>query len=56
MTLASVCLSKALMYAFGYSTDQDFCFPKHIGYQPASIMATIDGQTIPLLLSPGILC
>ncbi|MCJ1341565.1 hypothetical protein MMC09_006861 [Bachmanniomyces sp. S44760] len=24
-------------------TDQDFCFPKVIGYQPASIMASIDG-------------
>jgi len=24
-------------------TDQDFCFPKTIGYEPASIMAQIDG-------------
>jgi hypothetical protein len=25
------------------TTDQDFCFPKTIGYQPAAIMAAIDG-------------
>ncbi|MCJ1364258.1 hypothetical protein MMC16_003367 [Acarospora aff. strigata] len=25
-------------------TDQDYCFPKQIGYQPASIMAAIDGS------------
>jgi len=25
------------------TTDQDFCFPKTVGYQPASIMAAIDG-------------
>jgi hypothetical protein len=26
-------------------TDQDYCYPKHIGYQPASIMAEIDGTS-----------
>ena len=25
-------------------TDQDYCFPKHIGYQPAAIMAAVDGK------------
>jgi hypothetical protein len=25
------------------TTDQDFCFPKTVGYDPASIMAAIDG-------------
>ncbi|MCJ1360484.1 MAG: hypothetical protein MMC33_010489 [Icmadophila ericetorum] len=25
-------------------TDQDYCYPKHIGYQPATIMAQIDGN------------
>jgi hypothetical protein len=24
-------------------TDQDFCFPKHIGYKPADIMSAVDG-------------
>lgn len=24
-------------------TDQDYCFPKHIGYKPADIISAIDG-------------
>jgi len=27
------------------STDQDYCYPKHIGYNPAQIMSQIDGTT-----------
>jgi hypothetical protein len=27
------------------TTDQDLCFPKHIGYNPADIMSQIDGTT-----------
>jgi hypothetical protein len=26
-------------------TDQNFCFPKHIGYKPADIISEIDGTT-----------
>ena len=26
-----------------FRTDQDYCFPKHIGYKPADIIASIDG-------------
>jgi hypothetical protein len=27
------------------ATDQDYCYPKHIGYKPAQIMAQIDGTS-----------
>ena len=37
--------AKNLKLRAWHRTDQDLCFPKHIGYQPASIMAKIDGKT-----------
>lgn len=27
------------------TTDQDYCYPRSIGYKPADVMATIDGKT-----------
>jgi len=45
--------SSVTMGSFGHcvldvapvTTDQDYCYPKHIGYKPAMIMSQIDGTT-----------
>lgn len=35
------------------TTDQDYCYPRSIGYKPADVMATIDGKTPPPLPPDG---
>ena len=34
-----------MIYVYTYRTDQDFCYPKSIGYAPAAIMSTINHGT-----------